>query len=208
MAAEFSVEAVIDAVFEDEKCDDGAEMLKTSEAVAENCEFNQPSILRLLFGCKIDAGSVFRSESFIWLEGIYRRMAARRSIRRPYYSEIKRDIPKEIFLVLVQSIERHKSQIFNPPNCYVARNKKAIVVSFTSIISVKNFLSSLSSKDVTGYMERTLAGYRKGHRVNVLVTDTKDFALTYYIRKGQLIISFNFGEWNAYGFPQHDCNRY
>ena len=149
---------------------------------------NQPSILRLLFGCKIDAGSVFRSESFIWLEGIYRRMAARRSIRRPYYSEIKRDIPKEIFLVLVQSIERHKSQIFNPPNCYVARNKKAIVVSFTSIISVKNFLSSLSSKDVTGYMERTLAGYRKGHRVNVLVTDTKDFALTYYIRKGQLII--------------------
>ncbi len=206
MVTKYSVEAVIDGIFEDEESHDDTEMLKTNEAGPENCANNPRTISRFLFGCKIDAGSVFRRESLIWLEGIYKRMAAKRRIRRPYYSEIKRDIPEEMFLVLVRTIESQKTQIFNPPNCYVARNKKAIVVSFTSITSVKNFLSLLSSKDVTCYVERTLAGYRKGHRVNVLVTDTKDFALTYYIRKRQLSISFNFGEWNAYGFPEHDCN--
>lgn len=178
------VQDVIRYVLEDEQ----------SAAVEKSSENNQPRILHLLFGCKIDAGLVFRRESVVWLDGIYRRLAGKRSIQRPYYLEIKRDIPEEIFRVLSKVIECNTDQLYNPPNCFVSENKKAIVVSFTSIITFKEFLSSLSSKDVNCYMERTLGGYRKGYCVKPLVTDVKDFALTYYIRKGQLVISFNFGE--------------
>ena len=195
-AGVLSVNDVVSSISEDEETYDAA-------AVEKSPDHNQPRILRLLFGCKIDAGLVFRRESVVWLDGIYRRLAGKRSIRRPYYSEIKRDIPEEIFRVLSQLIERNKDQLYNPPNCFVAGNKRAIVVFFTSVISLKNFLSSLSSKDFNCYMERTLGGYRNGHCVKVLVTDVKDFALTYSFRKGQLVISFHYGEWNAYGFPQH-----
>ena len=166
----FSVADVIRSVTEDDETYNAA-------AVEKSSENNPPRILRLLFGCKIDAGLVFRRESIVWLDGIYRRLAGKRSIPRPYYSEIKRDIPEEIFRVLSQVIKRNKDQLYNPPHCFVAANKRASVVSFTSVISVKNFLSSLSSKDVNCYMERTLGGYRKGHYVKVLVTDVKDFAL-------------------------------
>ena len=120
---------------------------------------------------------------YLWLAG--------RSIRRPYYSKIKRVTPEEMFLALVRTISGNQSQVFSAPNCYTQRNKKAIVVSFTSMSFGENFLGSLSSKEVSHYMERTLSGYRKSHCVKVLVTETKDFALSYYFRKGQLIISFN-----------------
>ena len=80
MVAGLSLEAVIHAVCQGKECNDGAELLKTNEALTEICEF---SISRLLYGCKIDAGSIFRKESCIWLKAIYRRMAGKRSIRRP-----------------------------------------------------------------------------------------------------------------------------
>ena len=79
------------------------------------------------------------------------------------------------------------------------------VVSFQSLLSVKDFLSSLSMREVSGYLERTLGGNRKDHLAKLLVSETKDFAIIYHFSKGQFVLSFNFGEWNAFGFPQHSC---
>ena len=48
----------------------------------------------------LNVGSVFDSESRIWLNGIYRRLAGKVGIRKPYYGEITRSIPFDIFLCL------------------------------------------------------------------------------------------------------------
>ena len=68
---------VVCSVFKDKETYDAA-------AVEKSSENNQLRILCLLFGCKIDAGLVFRKESVVWLDRIYRRLAGKQSIRTPY----------------------------------------------------------------------------------------------------------------------------
>ena len=53
------------------------------------------------------------------------------------------------------------------------------------------------------YFKRPLSASRNGHTLGVIVTEVKDFALTYKIKCGKLVIAFNYGEWNANGFAQH-----
>ena len=69
--------------------------------------------LRLLSTTRIFAAKIFRKESR--LKGIHRKLSGRRQIRNPYYGEITRDIPSEIFAVLVRLI---KVLRFCRPFCY------------------------------------------------------------------------------------------
>ena len=126
-------------------------------------------------------------------------------IRRPYFSQIRRDMPEEMFMCLVRAIKCCPRLVFCEKNCYVAESKKMTVVSFQSLSSVKDFICSLNMREVSGYLERTLGGNRKDHLAKLLVSETKNFALIYYFNKRQFVFSFNFGEWNAIVFPQHSC---
>lgn len=165
-----------------------------------------PSLPRALCCSTINAAVVFRSESELWLKRIHRRLAGKTSIRQPYYCEIRRDIPAEMFNVLFRSLNVVAE--FREPFCYVVGNRKGKVISFTFLPLLKTFLSKLSGRsvnEITQYLERTLKGRRKDHTTKVLVTINKQFALTYVFAKGQLTVSFNYGEWNQYGFPQHNC---
>ena len=96
----------------------------------------------------------------------------------------------------------------NKPLCFVKSNKKAAVISFTSMELLLKFMSTLadiSDSDVqTRFFKRNLSGKKKGHIVAVLVEDAKDFAFVYKFKKGQMTLCLNFGEWNAYHFPQHN----
>ena len=58
-------------------------------------------------------------------------------------------------------------------------------------------------EEVAEYLERTLCAQCKGHITKVIVSPVKDFSLIYNFRKGQLTVSYNYGEWNSFGFPQH-----
>ena len=92
------------------------------------------------------------------------------------------------------------------PFCIHSNNKKAEVISFTSVRLVNElfaFLSGFSKDAVAKYFKRTLSASRNGHTVAVIVTEVKDFALVYKIKCGKLVIGFSYGEWNANGFPQH-----
>ena len=156
----------------------------------------------------INVGKVFRGESYLWLKAIYRRLAGRRNLRWPFYSQIRRDIPEEMFRCLVQAIKSCRRPLFCDPNCYVVESKKMTVVSFQSILAVKEFLIALcllSMPEVSAFLERRLKGNRKGHWTKLLVSETKDFALIYHSNKGQFELGFHFGEWNTFGFPQHNC---
>ena len=47
--------------------------------------------------------SILRHEVTIWLQAISRRLGGKSSIRHPYYSEIHRDIPYDIFKVILKA---------------------------------------------------------------------------------------------------------
>ena len=151
---------------------------------------------------------LIRKESEHWLEAMYRRLGGRNRIRNPFYAEVKRDIPSEIFSLVVRVVNNVSVNEFCPPLCFHAKNKKAEVISFTNIDSAAKLLSLLSGlnpKTVIKYLTRRFGGGRKkGYKVKVLVNDTKDLAFVYKFNVQQLTICFHYGEWNSYGFPQHN----
>ena len=168
-------------------------------------ETEAPQLFRTLCSSTVNAAVIFRGESQLWLKRIHRKLAGKRSICHPYYCEIRREIPAEMFNILAQSLSTSE---FREPYCYVAGNKKGKIISFTFLPLLKQFLSSLSGKsvdEINQYFKRKLNGRRKDHKTKVLVSVTKDFALGYSFAKGVLTVSFNYGEWNRYGFPQHNC---
>jgi hypothetical protein len=149
---------------------------------------------------------IIRRESVHWLNAIYRRLGGRKRIRNPYYSEIRRDIPYGIFNIAVRVVRSVSMTEFSPPHCFYGKNKAAEVISFVTHESATKLFSLLSGyecKEVKRYFKRTLGGRRKGNKVKLLVNDCKDMGFMYNFRKEQLTISFNYGEWNTHGFPQH-----
>ena len=115
---------------------------------------------------------MYRQESLLWLRGIYRRLAGRRRIRRPYYAEIIRHIPEEMYLVLTRTLKKAHNPMFKEPRCYISGNKKGMVVCFTSLESVQLFLGFVNKGDVLGYLERKLSGKRKDHFTRLVVSHT------------------------------------
>ncbi len=140
----------------------------------------------LMASTSFKASDVFCDEARLWLTTISRRLSGRRTIRNPFFSEISRDIPYQMFAFLMKLV--NSTPEYCPPFCY-----HALVL-----------LSPFSADKVAMYFKRTLAtGSRRGHKVSVITSDEKDFAFIYKHRQGKLVISFYFGEWNASGFQQH-----
>jgi hypothetical protein len=99
---------------------------------------------------------------------------------RHFFSQIRRDIPVEMFRYLVRTIKSCWRPSFCDPNCYVVERKKMTVVSFQSILAV----SQLKNSSVPSVWQRykvTWNGdwgeYCKDHLTKLLVSETKDFAL-------------------------------
>ena len=158
-----------------------------------------------LLRSNIFASTVLRSENRLWLEAIYRRLAGKRRIRTPFQAEITRDIPHEFFGVLCRFIK--STEGFAEPFVSMVANRKTEVVSFTTLRPVKqlfSLLSGLSERDVVQYFKRSLTGRKAGSKVSLLASQEKNMVFVYKLNKGQLAISFHFGEWNTHGFPQHN----
>jgi hypothetical protein len=159
----------------------------------------------MLFSLNKNAWKVFGGESYLWLKAIHCRLAWWRNIRGPLFSQIRCDIQVEMFRCLVRTIKSCWRPFFCDPNCYVVESKKMTVVSFQSFLAI----SQLKNSSVPSVWQRyqvTWNGvwgeYRKDRLTKLLVSETKDFALIYHSKKGQLVVSFHFVEWNAFGFPQ------
>lgn len=103
----------------------------------------------------VSVRAVLDQESRLWLSGIYRRLAGRVGIPKPYYAEITRSIPHSVFLSMRQVL---RDLNVAEPNCYFAGNKKADVISITNMEIVHKLLSCLSGHtiaEVKKYFERT-----------------------------------------------------
>ena len=153
----------------------------------------------------LNPASIFQHEARLWLSAISRRLSGRKRLRNPFYGEITRDLPFELFSVLVRLIKATPE--YCEPFCYCCHNNKGEVISFTTVRLVVNFLSVLTGygeEQVFEHFKRNLTtGLRKGHKVSIITSDVKDFAFFYKQNQGKLVISFNFGEGNSIGFPQH-----
>lgn len=154
----------------------------------------------------LSAGSILFDESRLWLDGIYRRLSGRVSIRTPYKAEIVRSIPYGVFStchLVVRDLRLHE------PNVFIASNRKGEVISFTSLNSLIKFLSCISvlnAREIKKYFSRILSSVsRHNHKVAIIVSEEEDFAFVYNKNKGQLAVQFHYGEWNSNGFPRHRC---
>ena len=85
---------------------------------------------------------LFRDESRLWLAAIRRRLSSKRSAQNPFYTEITRDIPYDIFVVFRLVVRSMPG--FCAPFCFVSTNKKGEVVSFTNIRLVAELLAYCS----------------------------------------------------------------
>lgn len=161
------------------------------------------STIRRVLETRISCSSILHSESRLWLIMVRRRLSGRLKIRNPFNGECKRDIPSAIFKALQSALEWSSLEEFNEPNCYISGNNKGAVISFTTLKSVTTLftiISGYNEMEVNKYFSRTL---KSSVKTELIVNEIKDFALIYRYSKGQFIISFNFGLWNANGFPQH-----
>ena len=64
---------------------------------------------KILNSYPVYAGTIFHTESRLWLESIYRRLAGRRRVRNLFYAEVTRDIPYGIFSILLRMIKDLRS---------------------------------------------------------------------------------------------------
>ncbi|CAB4044321.1 Hypothetical predicted protein, partial [Paramuricea clavata] len=144
MATKLSVEDILNKDLEG-TADTNEEQIKSendeeSSNVLTLPKISEPGILRMLLN--INTGKGFRGKSYLWLKAIHRRLAGRRNIRRPFFSQIRRDIPKEMFRCLVLAIKSCRRPLFCDPNCYVVESKKMTVVSFQSMLAVSQLKNS------------------------------------------------------------------
>ena len=87
---------------------------------------------KILNSYPVYAGTIFHTESRLWLESIYRRLAGRCRVRNLFYAEVTRDIPYGIFSILLRMIKGIDG--FCEPFVNFGRNKKAEVVSFHTLL--------------------------------------------------------------------------
>ena len=137
------------------------------------------------------------------------RLGGRVAVRRPYHGKICRKIPCDIFKVARRVVSGNRDGSFDEPRCYLRRNSKAEVICFTSLCSFQKFMSmisGLSTRELKNFFRRQLKSRcREGHTVKLLVEDEKQLALTYWINRGLLEITFQYGEWNSCNYPLHNC---
>ena len=211
MAEALNVEQVLQGIFEDfSEVSDGESEEKERRDLAEDeggdvpTHENMDAIVYLKTRA-IYPRKLFINESQIWLTAIRRRLSGRRSIRQPFTGVVRRDIPLEVFNVLVPLVGKLG---LGRPTAMVEKSRKAVLIAFSDLASTTRFLSTLSAiateELVETYMRKELKGRKSGSKVELFVSEDKQFSLTYHLKKGQMEIFFYFGEWNSYGFPQHN----
>ena len=160
---------------------------------------------RILASSTLNSSVIFREKSQLWPAAIRWRLCSKHSAQNPFYTEITRDIPYDVFVVFRRVVQSMPG--FCAPFCFIATHKKEEVVSFTNlrlVVELLALLSGYSEEEIAGtYFKRNLNGTKSGHKVNVIAMDSKDFAFFYKRRQGKFFIGFNLEEWSAHGYPQH-----
>ena len=159
--------------------------------------------LKILLNVPVNCGTVLSDETKLWLDKINFRLGGKVSIRRPYHSEIIRNLPKEIFLAFRSGVSRSRLQDV-VDNISLAENNKCYAISFTrmeAVVALFTMLSGMPEGTVSTYFKRRVSNGRA--KVIVNLHFVLHFVFLYKIKAGQLLITFHYGLWNKSGFPLH-----
>lgn len=169
------------------------------------CSTVYGNTMKKVLESNVNCGSILRSECRLWLEMVNRKLGGRPKIRNPYLGECKRDIPVDVFIALKAAIKASNFVQFKEPNCYIAENRKGAVISLTSqrsVVMLFAILAGFGDAKVRKYFSRSLKGSRIG-KAKLIVNRDKNFVLYYKYKQGKLVVEFNYGVWNASGYPLH-----
>ncbi len=158
MAANLRVDDVLESLFSVEKMGEFSDFSSDEDEDGQN-ENRQDAgavgIALILRISTISAAEILSNESKLWLDRIYRRLASKRSVRQPFYAEIRRDIPLGIFKALVRAIKDANIPELQEPNCYIAGNQwrsqpdnLVMLCKFEVIIIIHFFRNSLFSRSM------------------------------------------------------------
>ena len=137
-------------------------------------------------------------EVLMWIKTIHRRMVASPRARNPWFIEIKRDLPQEIFCVI-------KDAVLSGISAFGVSVEDS-VVKFNHKNRLYRDLSKfccLTKCEIQNRLKKNFGARHKDFKAEVLVDNNKPFLVTYDKRGMRVIVSCHYGCWNNFGYGFH-----
>jgi len=138
------------------------------------------------------------AEIMLWLKSIYRRMTGSPRAQNPWYIELRRGIPKEIFMVIIDACSK------SPTNFGIS--VESSLLKFTHkkrLIRDLSKLAGVSATLVRDKLKKVFKGRREGCKAELVVSNEKPFVLTYDERNLKIVLKCHYGYWNELGYGFH-----
>ena len=138
----------------------------------------------------IPAWTMITSEVLMWLNRIRRRMSTNLRASNPWTIEVKRDLPQEMFEIILKSVQGAPSTfgVLVEENMIKYTHRNCLLHDFSKF-------SGLPRSEVAGKLNKTFGGNRKGFKAEVLVSREKHLVLAYNHKQKQVTLACN----NYYG---------
>ena len=136
----------------------------------------------------IPAWPMITSEVLMWLTGIRRRMSANPKASNPWTIEVKRDLPQEIFDIMLHSVKRAHSSFG------VSVEERVIKYTHRNRL-LRDFsrFACIPQSGVAEKLKKQFGGNRKGFKAEVLMSREKPFLITYNCKRKQVTLACNYG---------------
>ena len=147
---------------------------------------------------RVSVWPMITSEVLMWVKCIKRRMLATPKARNPWYIEIKRDLPQEIFKHMKDAIKTGVSAFGVSVEDSIVKftKKKRLLRDFSKF-------SGLTQSEIKTKMKKTFSGNRKNSKAEVLVDEKKPFTICYDQKRLQVTVKCHYGCWNEFGYGFH-----
>jgi len=146
----------------------------------------------------VKVGPIIAAEIMFWLKSIRRRMTASPRARNPWFIELKRALPKEIFVVLQEAVLQSPSMF--------GISVEGLAIKYCEKKRLIRDLAKLAICDTSVIKEQTIKhfkGKRQGCRAEVVVSVEKPCILFYNEKRMEVEISLYYGYWNELHYAFH-----
>ena len=125
-------------------------------------------------------------------------MSANPKASNPWAIEVKRDLPQEIFEVLMRSVQGAVSAfgVSVEENIIKYHHKNRLLRDFSKF-------SNIPQSEVAKKLKKNFGGNRKGFKAEVLLSREKPFSIAYNCKRKQVTLACNYGCWNEFGYGFH-----
>ena len=136
-----------------------------------------------------------------WYKHFMRRMTTRCRVNSPWKVIMDISIPSELFSIIKDMVlVTNYGLYYHETKC----KPKKFVIAFTSHVRVRNLFLQLMNSGMPkeDFLRRKFKG-KDRKRIEIIVSEEKQFGMIYNSQKEMISIDFHYGFWNEHGFPQH-----